>query len=262
MNERPVVIKIGGRALSTQPDIRQALLQRLRDIIALHQSRPCVLLHGGGDLIDEWLAAFGRTTDKIDGQRLTTDGDMPIIAGALAGALNTQLVAACNRFGQASCGVSLLDGNGFLLHQDAARGAVGVPDFEHSNATYIATLLEQGYLPVVNSVGMLANGRLVNVNADLAAAAVAACLDGDLILLTDVAAIYDKQGQPLTDITLARGEQLIANAVVRDGMQVKLAAAMQATALSRRTTAVASWQGTAPLTAVLDGSALASHIRL
>lgn len=258
MKQTPLVVKIGGRALNDLAAL-ESLLTRLA---AASQTRHTVLVHGGGDLIDTWLQRFERPVVKNQGLRVTQPADMPVVAGALAGALNSQLVATINALGTPACGMSLADAHWCRLVEDTARGAVGIPDIAQSDAGYLTTLLDAGLLPVVSSVGMLANGQLVNVNADLAAAAVAAVLEADLLLLTDVDAILDQQGNPVTNVTPLQAQALIDSNVVHDGMKVKLEAALQAAQLSRRSTAVAAWYNQAPLTAILNGQALASRIVL
>lgn len=258
-SHRPLVVKVGGRGLN-HPEQLTPLLQKL---VNAKSERGCVLVHGGGALIDTWLQQFGHQVVKQDGLRVTQQAEMPIIAGALAGALNTQLVAQLNQLhpNQAhAVGVSLADDAWCHLTQDTLRGQVGIPLVEQSAVEYLAHLLAGGYLPVVNSVGVFANGRLANVNADLAAAAVAAVLDADLLLLTDVDAILDASGTVLDTINPGQAQDLIASGVVVGGMKVKLEAALAASTLSRRTTAVAAWYSQAELAAHFTGHALATRI--
>lgn len=262
--QTPLVIKVGGRALEQV----NKLTDLWHNVLAAQAERPCILVHGGGSLIDNWLETFQRSTSKSAGQRLTKIEDMPIIAGALSGALNTQLVACINAQyklrdeAPLAVGCGLGDANWCALIKDEARGQVGIPSIEKSSARYLQFLLDGNYLPVVHSVGTLQDGSLANVNADLAAASIAALLNADLLLLTDVDAILDHQGQALHSVTAKEAHELIATQVVQGGMQVKLEAALQAASVSRRSTAVAAWYTRTPFTALIDPrqDGLATHI--
>lgn len=255
----PLVVKIGGQGLSDF----QRLQPLLNNIINTVQQRPVVVVHGGGQLVDTWMQHFAKPVIKTAGLRVTSNDDMPIIAGALAGALNTQLVAQLNQLSDTSLravGCSLADAQWCHLEQDYARGAVGVPCPQQSNARFLTTLLQAGFTPVLSSIGMFADGSLANVNADLAAATVAAILQADLLLLTDVDAILDHQGQVITQLDVQRAQQLIDAGTVKGGMRVKLSAAIEAAQLSRRSTAVAAWYSPADLTAHFTGQVTATQI--
>lgn len=99
-------------------------------------------------------------------------------------------------------------------------------------------LLDQNFLPILSSIGASDSGERLNVNADLAAAAVAQLMHADLILLTDVPGILDKNGDLIETILADEADALIADGTVRDGMLVKLNAAVQAARASRRSIAV------------------------
>lgn len=257
----PLVIKIGGRALEDMNKL-SSLFSRIATLVT---ERPCVIAHGGGALVDQWLQAQHRPVIKEHGLRVTSKEDMPLVAGALAGALNTQLVAAFNYHAQyprsgKAVGVSLADADWCPLQHDQGRGQVGTPDLAHCDGAYLNQLLAAGMLPVVCSVGALNDGSLANVNADLAAAAVAAVLQAELLLLTDVDAILDIEGKVIAQITPDQGAAFILDGTVQGGMRIKLEAALQAARVSRRSTAVAAWYSDAALTALLNGQATATRI--
>lgn len=260
----PLVIKLGGRALEDTSKLN-GLFGR---IAALHAQRPCVLVHGGGSLVDHWLGLLHQPVRKEQGLRITRAEDMPFVAGALAGSLNTHLVAALNHHAE-SChstmravGVSLADANWCQLKQNTTLGQVGTPDIAGCDPSHLQLLLGAGLVPVVCSIGTFQDGSLANVNADLAAAAVASILQAELLLLTDVDAIYDTQGHLISEITPTQGTALINDGIVQGGMRVKLEAALQAAHISRRSTAVAAWYSDAALTALLNGQAPATRIHI
>lgn len=109
-----------------------------------------------------------------------------------------------------------------------------------SSSKLINSLLENGYLPVVSSIGVTDEGQLMNVNADRAATALAATLGADLILLSDVSGILDGKGQRIAEMTAAKAEQLIEQGIITDGMIVKVNAALDAARTLGRPVDIAS----------------------
>ena len=252
----PLVIKLGGRVLQSEQN-----LDALLAIVAqLTQLRPLVLVHGGGDQVEALLLQLGHTSLKVDGQRITPAAHMPIVAGVLAGDVNSQLVARAQQHQLNGVGLSLAAGQSIRCEVDTKRGAVGIPQPAH--ATLLQLLLDRNFLPIISSIGVSDSGERLNVNADLAAAAVAQLLHADLILLTDVPGILDKNGELIETIYVDQAEALIADGTVRDGMLVKLSAAVQAAQASRRSIAVAGWQDAKALTRLARGEAAGTRIRI
>ncbi|MDN7124801.1 acetylglutamate kinase [Pseudidiomarina sp. 1APP75-32.1] len=251
----PLVIKIGGRVL-TDPTALSQLFSTVQKLAAL---RPLVLVHGGGDQVQALLQRLGDVSAKTDGQRVTPAAQMPIVAGVLAGDLNSQLCAIAQQHGLASVGLTLQAGSTVRCEVDTTRGAVGIPQ-PHSSKL-LELLLDANYLPILSSIGLSADGQRLNINADLAAGAVAQVLHADLILLTDVAGILDRDGLLIDSIDATQVLQLISDGIVRDGMVVKLNAALQAAQHSRRSIAVAGWQDANALTRLAKGEAAGTRIR-
>lgn len=251
----PLVIKLGGRVL-TDTDALNHLLTIMARLAAL---RPLVLVHGGGDQVQALLQQLGEQSHKVDGQRVTPTHHIPIVAGVLAGDINSQLCALAQQHGLAAVGMTLQAGGTVQCDIDQSRGAVGLP--KPGSSQLLQLLLEQDYVPVLSSLGVSADGQRLNVNADLAAAVVAQVLHADLILLTDVPGILDHDGSLIETITAEQAPQLIADGVVRDGMVVKLNAALQAAETSRRSIAVAGWQDANALTRLAKGEAAGTRIR-
>ena len=155
----PVVIKVGG-ALLENPAIAAQLLTEIKALMA---TRPVILVHGGGAMVDTLLGAMQLTSTKIDGLRVTPDEHMPVVSGALAGTANKMLCGLAIGAGVTPVGISLLDGG---LTQCAVLnekyGAVGIPS--PGNSALLDHLLASGCLPVISSIGSNADGRLLNVN--------------------------------------------------------------------------------------------------
>lgn len=131
---------------------------------------------------------------------------------------------------------------------------------EAGSPALLNTLLSAGYLPVVSSIGITAQGDLMNVNADQAATALAQTLGADLILLSDVSGILDGKGQRIAEMTAEKAEQLIAQGIITDGMIVKVNAALDAARALGRPVDIASWRHAEQLPALFNGVAIGTRI--
>ncbi|WP_419570268.1 acetylglutamate kinase [Rheinheimera sp.] len=230
------VLKMGGRLLQDQ-----AALDALLAVCAeLKQKHPLVLVHGGGDQVDQWLTKFGFTTEKIDGQRVSPAEQMPVITGALDGAVNAEMVSRATLAGLKPVGLNLAAGGSLSFDVNTRLGAVGIA--KPNDGTLVNSLLAQGFTPVFSSIGIGQQGQLLNVNADIAAAAICQLVQGQLILLTDVPGILDAQMQLIPTLTAEAADQLVQAGVIKGGMKVKLDAALETAAALKRTIIVAGWQ--------------------
>ncbi|MDX3773170.1 acetylglutamate kinase [Chromatiaceae bacterium AAb-1] len=237
----PLVLKMGGRLLQDDKAL-DALLQVCAE---LKKHYPLVLVHGGGDQVDQWLATFGFTTEKLDGQRISPPEQMPVITGALAGAVNAHLVARASLQQLKPVGLTLAAGGSCQFDINTKLGAVGIA--KPADATLLNTLLAQGFTPVFSSIGQASvdqeeQGQLLNVNADLAAAAICQLVQGQLVLLTDVPGILDGNGQLIAELNAADAATLVEQGVIKGGMKVKLDAALETAQALRRSITVAGWQ--------------------
>ncbi|CAB0151438.1 Acetylglutamate kinase [Pseudidiomarina piscicola] len=251
----PLVIKLGGKMLQDEA----ALAQFFTTVQRLAALRPLTLVHGGGAQVQSLLERLGTVSQKLDGQRITPADHMPIVAGVLAGDVNSQLCAIAAQHGLQSVGLTAQAGAMLKCDIDSKRGAVGHPQAGSSHLLQL--LIDNDYLPIVSSIGISPDGQRLNINADLAAAAIAQALHADLILLTDVEGILDHNGQLIESITAAQAPALISEGVVREGMVVKLNAALQAALQSRRSIAVAGWHDANALTRLAKGEAAGTRIR-
>lgn len=246
----PLIIKLGGTLLESN-DALAALFATLNTFIN-EVKRPLVLVHGGGVLVDNQLAAMGLTSTKKDGLRVTPLEHIPVIAGALAGTANKLLLAQALAHGINSVGLCLGDGGLCRVSQlDPELGSVGKVD--GGDASLISTLLNAGFMPVISSIGITADGHLMNVNADQAATAIAEVLDADLVMLSDVSGILDGERQLINSLTESRALELMQQGVIKDGMAVKVKAALQATQKLGKPVAVGSWRNPEQLLSLLAG---------
>ena len=224
MSQVPLVIKLGGAVLSCTKT-----LEKLFGAINQYRQqaqRPLVLVHGGGALVDELMEKLQHPTVKKEGLRVTPKEQIPFIAGALAGTANKILQGQALKSGVAAVGLSLADGGLCQVTElDPELGAVGKA--APGNSELVNQIMASGYLPIVSSIGLDADGELMNVNADQAAVAVAAALDAELVLLSDVSGVLDGKGHLIANLTEDEAEALIAQAVITDGMVVKVRAAFE-----------------------------------
>jgi len=253
----PLIIKLGGVLLDSEEALER-LFTALASYRTTHQ-RPLLIVHGGGCLVDELMSKLSLPVKKKNGLRVTPADQIDIITGALAGTANKTLLAWSKKHGIDAVGLCLGDGGSVDVAQfDDELGHVGLatPGSPH----LINTLLGAGYLPVVSSIGITADGLLMNVNADQAATALAATLGADLILLSDVSGILDADRQRIAEITAEKAEQLIADGVITDGMIVKVNAALAAARTLGRPVDIASWRHAEQLPTLFNGVSIGTRI--
>jgi len=253
---KPLVIKIGGAILEKEG----ALANLLAVITKLKTGAKVVLVHGGGCVVDEMLAQAGFTTVKKHGLRVTPKEQIGLISGALAGTVNKSIVATANSMHLPAVGLSLADGDMIACTKsELGLDEVGVPSPKSSQL--LDGLLNSHFLPVISSIGALANGDLVNVNADDAAVAICQLLNADLLLLTDVNGVKNGDGEYLSSLNNEQAKRLIEQGVIAGGMTAKVNAALQAANQLRRSIAVASWQSPEQIIELLSGQGVGTQIQ-
>lgn len=222
------IVKVGGRA-QTDPRLTSAL----QDAWNASLGALCVV-HGGGDEISAMQRTLGREAAFIRGRRVTSRDDLELLRMVLSGAVNKRLVSSLVAAGIAAIGMSGEDGGliGAELIDAATLGFVGRP--ESINADLLRTLMDAGYLPVISPVGYDVRdpaGGALNVNGDDAAAAIAAALGADeLLLIADVEGVRDGSGEIVSSLSYETARELIANGIASEGMAAKLESAQAALA--------------------------------
>lgn len=219
-----VVIKHGG---STMND--SGTDQTLPQIAELHNAgAKVVVVHGGGNRITQLSSALGIPTRFVAGRRFTCGQTLSAAVMTLAGAVNKELVVGLLRVGVSAVGLSGVDGR--ILQTTPAGeefGAVG--NVAEVNTVPIELLLDGGFLPVLAPIGIsCADGAIQNINADLAASAVAVALRADhLLFVTDVPGVR-AGGFVRQHLSVAEAAALIASKEIDGGMIPKAEAAIQA----------------------------------
>jgi acetylglutamate kinase len=219
------VIKIGGRV---QRDVR--LAGALAQLWAEAPGSFCVV-HGGGETISTLQTQLGGAPRFVDGRRVTTDGDIEVLRMALSGVANKQLVSSLSTEGIEAVGVSGEDGELLVACALDAEVLGKVGRVVQVNDALLRTLLDGGYLPVISPVssdGGSIEGGALNVNADDAAAAIAASLEADeLLLVSDVSGVM-VGGVSAATLSVGEAEWAVESGIATEGMATKLRAALDA----------------------------------
>ncbi|MEX0875236.1 MAG: acetylglutamate kinase [Actinomycetota bacterium] len=219
-----VVIKYGGHAM-IDPAMARSFAS---DIALMHYvgMRP-VVVHGGGPQISDLMKRLDQEPQFIDGYRVTGAEELDVVRMVLQ-KTNKDLVSLLNAHGDLGVGVSGEDANLIRAKKmNALDGAdLGfVGEVDRVDARMLRELLKSGYIPVVAPMGV-AGGQVLNINADHAAAAVAAALGATkLVFLTDVEGLYEDLGDAgslLSRVTVAALEGLLAAGKLSAGMIPKV----------------------------------------
>ena len=182
---KTIVVKYGGNAMIS-PELKEAVMNDLvlMQLVGIH----VVLVHGGGPEISGMLKKIGKESRFVNGMRYTDQETMDIVQMVLAGKVNKELVQRLELHGGRSIGLCGLDGHMITAEKMAGPDDLGlVGDVTAVNAQPIIDAAEKGYIPVVSTIAGGENGEVFNINADIAAAHIAATLGAlKLILMTDI----------------------------------------------------------------------------
>ena len=234
MTERAIVVKFGGELL--EPG---AWLAGVVGAIArVAARRPLVVVHGGGKEIDTALNAAGIEKRQVDGLRITDDATLDVVVGVLAGTVNTRLVAALSAAGVRAVGLTGADAAIGL--SDVAPphkavdgrlvdlGRVGIPS-TRADAGLVKMLVEHRAVPVIATIGLAADGGLLNVNADTFAGRIAERVAAQrLVIAGTTPGVLDDRGTTIHVLEPADAERLIAGGTATAGMIAKLRACQDA----------------------------------
>ncbi len=217
-----VVVKYGGNAMVD--DLLKA--QVMEDLVLLQLvGVRIVLVHGGGPEISGMLQRIGKTSEFIEGLRVTDRESMDIVQMVLTGKVNKNLVNLLEMHGGKAMGISGIDGHMIdAVAKDERLGYVG--RITGINVEPILDLLDRGYIPVISTVGCDSSGNAYNINADTAAAKIAAGLRAEcLIAMTDICGILRDRSDPATlisRVTVSEAAQLFRDGIIADGMVPKV----------------------------------------
>ena len=221
-NGKVVVIKYGGNAMVNE----QLKQQVMEDIVLLWLiGVRVVLVHGGGPEINGLMDRLGKKPEFVDGLRVTDQETMDIVQMVLAGKINKTLVNLLEMKGGRAVGLSGMDGR--LLQctvKDPRLGFVG--EIQKVHIQPVTDLLNNGYIPVVSTVGCDKSGNAYNINGDTAAAYIAGALSAErLIMMTDIAGVLRDKNDSSTlipEITLSDLPSLYDSGIISGGMIPKV----------------------------------------
>lgn len=221
-NGRTIVIKYGGNAMTSEVLKEQVM----EDIVLLTMvGVKVVVVHGGGPEISSLMKRLGKEPQFIDGLRVTDQETVDIAEMVLAGKVNKSMVSLLQTKGGRAVGVSGMDGR--LIEaklKDPRYGYVG--DVTRINPQMITDMLDDGYIPVVSTLGWDEEGHIYNINGDTAAGAIAAAIGAErMIMMTDISGIMRDKDDPdslIPELTVTEAQELCRNGVVQGGMIPKV----------------------------------------
>lgn len=223
-----VVIKHGGSTISDEENT----INLLKDIIFLNLVglRP-VLVHGGGPAINEQLKNLGKKIQFIRGFRVTDAHTVKVVDETLS-KINKDLVAKFSSLGQEAVGLTSKD-KVIIAKKNTSQSDLGfVGEVENINSEKIIKLLNKKIIPVISPVGVRQDGKVYNINADLASAKIASCLKAQkLVLLTNVIGILRNPGDEnslIGTLKLKETKELMERKIISEGMIPKVKAAVEA----------------------------------
>lgn len=226
------VLKAGGDVFADEATARGLLEQ----VAILHQvGIRVILVHGGGPQSTELASALGFETSFVEGRRVTDANSLNVAAMVLNGQINTRILALCRDLGVPAVGISGVDAGLIRAHRrppvETGEGSVDygyVGDIDGVDADILRKQLENGLMPVVSPLSADETGMLLNINADTVAAAIAAELEAEkLILATGAPGILENPADPATLISYIdrKGLQALgARGGLAEGMLPKAAA--------------------------------------
>ncbi|GHV47965.1 acetylglutamate kinase [Clostridia bacterium] len=223
-----VVVKYGGNAM-TNETLKSAVMS---DVVLLSLvGVKIVLVHGGGPEINEMLKKIGKESKFINGLRYTDEETVDIVQMVLCGKVNKDLVEKLRLTGGKALGLCGLDANMIEAQQLSPElGFVG--EIKKINTNCIITALDNGYIPVISTVGSDNDGTVYNINADTAAARIAAELKSEnLILMTDIKGLLrdkDDEDTLIYKVNVSEVPLLKQEGVIVGGMLPKIDCCVEA----------------------------------
>ncbi len=217
-----VVVKYGGNAMINQ-ELKEQVME---DIVLLWLTGvKVVLVHGGGPEISEMMNKLGKKAVFVDGLRVTDKETVEIVQMVLAGKINKSLVNYLESNGGKAMGISGMDGR--LIEAKMKNPKLGyVGEIVKVNISAVEDLLNNGYIPVVSTVGCDREGNSYNINADTAAAHIAGALNAKrLIMMTDIEGVLKDKDDPTTlipEIKVSEAKKLYEEGVISGGMIPKV----------------------------------------
>lgn len=221
MTDGPLVIKIGGSEIE-----REDFLPALAAIIKDRLDQRVIIVHGGGGMINELLKRFDIEPFFVAGQRVTDEQTLVFAEMVLSGLMNKQIVRALLAADLDAIGLSGID-RALIMVKPANKNLGRVGEVTAVREEILLSLLAEGVIPVISPISLGPDGAY-NVNADLAAAAIASAVSAsEILFLTGSPGIVVNE-TTVRSLTPARIEALIHSGLIHSGMVPKVGAALAA----------------------------------
>ncbi|MCK4401890.1 acetylglutamate kinase [bacterium] len=227
---KKVVIKYGGSAMEHE-EIKKAVMQ---DIVFMkYVGMNPIIIHGGGNAINEALKKRGKKSQFVDGLRVTDKETIQVVEQVLVGKVNKEIVSLINKSGGKALGIngkseSLITAAKLKANKDL--GFVG--QITKIQPGKLDELCSQGIIPVIAPLGLGENGETYNINADTVASEIAAALRAEkLVLLTDVPGILKDKSDAesiMSTLKISEIKVLKKRAIITGGMIPKIHACEKA----------------------------------
>ncbi len=228
---KTIVIKYGGNAMINE-ELKAAVIS---DIVLLTcVGIKVVLVHGGGPEINDMLKKIGKESKFINGLRYTDEETIDIVQMVLCGKVNKDLVSLIDGAGGKAIGICGLD-NGLIKAKKLVENGVDygfVGEITEVNAELVTTITDKGLIPVIATVASGENGEVYNINADTAAAKIAAALKAERLLsLTDVRGVLrdaKDESTLINEINVSDVPRLVKQEILTGGMIPKIDCCVEA----------------------------------
>ncbi len=221
------VVKYGGAAMVDEK-LQEAVA---KDVVLLKKvGINIIIVHGGGKEVTDIASRLGIATKFIDGQRYTDASTMEVVQMVLAGKTNKDIVARINRYDGNAVGICGIDASLLRAKRFAGDGRdLGlVGEITAVNTSYLDLLLRNAVLPVIAPIGVDEEGGVYNINADMAAATIAAAMKAEkLVYLSDVEGVF-AGGTLIRSMDQTEARRLIESGIINNGMIPKIRSAFMA----------------------------------
>ncbi|MBD5086655.1 MAG: acetylglutamate kinase [Clostridiales bacterium] len=229
-NDKIIVVKYGGNAMLNE-ELKTAVMNDIALLTLVGVK--VVLVHGGGPEINDMLKRVGKESKFIGGLRYTDDETAEIVQMVLAGKVNKDLVKLLSSVGGKAVGFCGIDGNIITAKKKEGEVDLGnVGEIVDVDVDPILVTLENDYIPVIATVASGEDGKIYNINADTAAAAIASALHAEnLVLMTDIRGLLmnkDDENTLISEIKVSDVPKLIKKGVISGGMIPKIDCVVEA----------------------------------
>ena len=229
-NDKIIVVKYGGNAMLNE-ELKTAVMNDIALLTLVGVK--VVLVHGGGPEINDMLKRVGKESKFINGLRYTDDETAEIVQMVLAGKVNKGLVKLLSSVGGKAVGFCGIDGNIITAKKKEGEVDLGnVGEIVDVDVDPILVTLENDYIPVIATVASGEDGKIYNINADTAAAAIASALHAEnLVLMTDIRGLLmnkDDESTLISEIKVSDVPKLIKKGVISGGMIPKIDCVVEA----------------------------------